>query len=196
MYIIFFQIVGVLLCIAGVLCTLQPWREIFKPTLVEILLGYTVACLGGVFLSADIFIVRHYPYLHDKHHQDITLFWMFFTGTLISGISSICFEDIQIYYSPADWILIAGHCLCYGPIMSMYMYACAHVPGLIMALIRCTIAVYLLGAQYTIMADDVHGGNHNVLEVVGAVLVVTGSTLPAVVQAFKIKESSYQDDQK
>ncbi len=166
----------------------------FNPSLVEVLLGYIVACMSGVFLSGDIFIVRYYPYLHDKHHQDVTLFWMYLTGTVISALVSICFEDIQIYYSPTDWLLIAGHCLCYSPIMSLYMYACAHVPGLVVALIRCTIALYLLGAQYTYLSD-VHGGNQNILEVVGAVLVVTGSTLPAVVQAFKSKKSGYQDDQ-
>ncbi len=74
--------------------------------------------------------------------------------------------------------------------MSLYMYASAHVPGVLMALIRCTVTVYLLAAQYTVLADRAeHRGNHNVLEVIGSGFVVSGSIVPAVVQALNSRKA-------
>ncbi len=172
---------------------MQPWRERFDSDLMTILLGYVMASLSGLLLCADIFIVRHYPSLKDKHIQDVTLFWMYFTGVLVSAPVYLCFEDVHITYSATDWVLIACHCVFYGITMSVYMYACARVPGVIVALIRCTVTVYLLIAQYTVLTDEVHGGNHNVLELLGAGLVVTGSVVPAIVQALNSKTANGQN---
>ncbi len=164
------------------MCTMQPWRESFTPSLVDILLGYMIACLSGVLLTGNVFIVRYYPYLHGNHNQNVTLFWMALTGTLLSLGISLCFEDIHITHSATDWLLILGHGVSFFLVMTMYIYACAHVPGVIVALIRCTVTVYLLAAQWTVLADK-HGGNHNLLELIGAGFVVTGSVVPAIVQA-------------
>ncbi len=118
---------------------------------------------------------------------------MYLTGVLISAPVSLGFEDVHITYSARDWLLIACHCVFYGVNMSVYMYACARVPGVIVALIKCTVTVYLLVGQYTVLADEVHGGNHNVLEVVGAGLVIIGSVVPAIVHGLKSKTSNCEN---
>ncbi len=119
-----FQIVGVFICIAGVFCTMQPWHESFDPSLVDILLGYSTACLSGALMSGNIFIVRYYPYLHGNHNQNLTLFWMALTGTLLSLGISLSFEDIHITYSVTDWLLISGHCVSFFFVMTMYIIIC------------------------------------------------------------------------
>ena len=186
---------AVFLCIAGVLFTMQPWRERFDPDLVTIILGYGVACLSGFLLCSDIFIVRHYPSLKDKHNQNVTLFWMYLTGVIISAPVCLIFEEVHITYSTIDWVLIAFHCVSYGINMAVYMYACSRIPGVLLALIRCTITVYLLIAQYTVLADEVHGGNHNILEVLGAGIVIIGTVVPAIVQALKSKAANGKNQQ-
>ncbi len=161
---------------------MQPWREAFSPGTLEILLGYTVACLGGIILTADILIIRHFTYFNTVENQHIVLFWLYITGACTSGIMSLCIEDITFPSLTSDWLLIGGHCISYSLYMSLYMFACANVHGVVMTLIWCTNIVYLTIAQYTFLSVG-HGGNRNWLELTGIVMVTIGSVLPSICNA-------------
>ncbi len=70
-----------------------------------------------------------------------------------------------------------------------YMYACSVIAGTLNLVIGTTNAVYVVIAQYTFLSGK-HPGNQNWIEILGVLLVVISSTVPAFMRAKHTNEDN------
>ncbi len=171
-----------MLCIAGVVCVLQPWRESFNPTLTAIIFGYILTIICGITMSIEVLIVHHYPYLQKQDNQFVVAFWFCLSGGIISAIGSLAVEEITFTLSLLEWTLVLGHCVTYSIIILMFFYICTTIPGIIISLISSTSTLWMAGAQYTILYS-IMPGNYNLLEFIGAGIVLASSLSALIIKA-------------
>ncbi len=165
----------------GITWVLQPWTDHFNPTMRAILLGYGMSSAYGFLLMLNVLIISHYNYLHHIKNQTVAIFWMSLTATIFSLCISLAAEELFIPDTIMDWMLVFWHCGTYGIILSLDMYVCSRLPGVVISLIGGTSVIYMCLAQYTFLSH-IHSGNRNVLELCGVALVLLSSLMPPVVQ--------------
>ncbi len=138
--------------------------------------------LAGVTLAIETFIIYHYPFHQEQENQFIAIFWYLIAGVILSGLGSILVEKQFFNLSLWDWLLAISHCMIYGIAMLLYFYMCSRIPGTLVALMMSTSAIWDVVAQYTVLSH-VQGGNHNLLELFGAGVVLVGSISGSIVKA-------------
>ncbi len=165
------------------MCVLQPWSEKFHPTLTAILMGYVVAAMDGIEMTLEAFLILHYEYLQKKENQAVCIFWSCLSGTVISAIGSIALEDQTFQLEWTEWVLVFGHCGSYCFVYPLFFYVCTRIPGTLVSLLLSTSTVFVIIAQYSLsMISSLHPGNHNLLEVCGAGVVLVSSGLASIVK--------------
>ncbi len=187
------EIVASLSSGAGVCLVIQPWQDNFNPNLKAILLGYGVSVLGGVLWTTEAIVICWYPFLQNQNNQIKTLFWNCITGSILCLSIAFSVEDFNVNnLGWPDWLYTAGHCATFGILQVTYMYACSVIAGTLNLVIGTTNAVYVIIAQYTFLSGK-HPGNRNWIEILGVILVVISSTVPAYMRA-KHKGNTNEDN--
>ncbi len=151
-----------------------------------------MATAAGIFQTLDILLFYWFPFIWDRHNQYKIMFWSGITGTCVSTVLAIIFEDIQgiLHLSWQDWLLVLGHGGAYAAETLLFMYTCSVLPGTLIAIISSTTIIYVVIAQYSFL-KHIHRGNHNWLELLGIGLVIISSIFPSLIKAReKNKESA------
>ena len=88
---------------------------------------------------------------------------------------------------PQNWqhvLLVAGHSITFVCHWPLYAYAAKYLSGNTVNLIQSTSVVFMLIAQYTILSS-VLPGHRNWIELVGVLLVLTGSVAKSLLEFSK-----------
>ena len=145
----------------------------------QVVFKYLIAVVSGVTYCADIVILKKRPYLND--HMTAVLFWSFLSNTALSVIIMLIFETPCLPTGSYDILNIVLHCLCFAILWPFYMYAVKYISGNTCNIIFSMNVVLMLIAQYTILSS-ILPGKRNWIEVLGVVLVLSGSTLTSVME--------------
>ncbi len=109
------------------------------------------------------------------------MFWGFLGGSIISLLNTIIFEKPVIHLSTRNALLAFGHGAgVAGGYIALDFYS-KYVTSTVIAMVNTLTLVVMLAAQYTIL-KHIHPGNQNIVELLGALLVITGNVLAAVSQ--------------
>ena len=154
----------------------------------QVVFKYLIAVVSGLTYCADIVILKKRPYLND--HMTAVLFWSFLSNTVLSVIIMLIFERPCIPTGSYDILNIVLHCLCFAILWPFYMYAVKYISGNTCNIIFSMNVVLMLIAQYTILSS-VLPGKRNWIEVLGVVLVLSGSTLTSVMEVCQQFSSRY-----
>ena len=145
----------------------------------QVVFQYLIPVISGMTYCADIVILKKRPYLND--HMTAVLFWSFLSNTVLSVIIMLIFETPRLPTGPYDILNIVLHCLCFALLWPFYMYAVKYISGNTCNIIYSMNVVLMLIAQYTILSS-ILPGKRNWIEVLGVVLVLSGSTLTSVME--------------
>ncbi len=145
-------------------------------------------------MTTDMIILSHFAFLRQHGNHTVVIFWMSLVATSFSICISLAIEEQVLPADLTDWLLVFGHCGTYGLIISVNMYVCSRLSGVVLSLIGGTSVIYMVIAQYTLLSN-IHAGNHNWLEICGLVLVLVSSIFPSVREERNHSETTYKDDQ-
>ena len=143
---------------------------------------YLIAVFTGIMLTLDIIILKKNPYLlENKAH---TLFWLYLSNSLISCLLMAIFENLTMSSNWLDMFYMSLHSVVFMLIQPLYMIAASHITGNTINVFYSSIVIFMLVPQYTILSD-IHPGNRNWIEALGAVLVFLGTILTSLLEIFK-----------
>ncbi len=133
--------------------------------------------------------ISWYPFLQKQNNQIKTIFWNGIAGSVLSFTVALAIEEINFNISWKDWLYILGHSGSFGLLLPIYLYACSALAGTLITIIGTTSTVYVVIAQYTFLSG-IHPGNHNWIEILGIVVVLVSSMVPAYMRAKQQKGNS------
>ena len=129
------------------------------------MLGYILAVFAGLLTSVQISVVKHYNDFFTTHNLLISLSWSYVTGTVLSLIPMLIWEDPVIPNMVKDILLVIAHVRTYVFIMPLHLYGSLLISGNLGSIIRTSELVVMLIAQYTILSN-IHSGHRNWIDVV------------------------------
>ena len=142
-----------------------------------VVIGYTLPIVTGFALSSDVVLVKRFPYLKKSLLE--VAFWSLILSTSFSAVAMVIFENPVLITTLFEASMIAAHCISYVFAWPLAVYGAAKVEGNVYNLIYCTIVVFMLVPQYTVLSS-ILPGNRNWIEIVGVVLVLFGSSLGSI----------------
>ncbi len=111
-----------------------------------------------------------------------TSFWVGTVGLLCSVIISLSLEDMVFIATVKDLSLVATYGISASLHLFTFLYAINKASYLIVAVIMVTQIAFNLLAQYTVLSS-IFPGKHNLLEILGGVMVLVAAALPSVKEA-------------
>ena len=157
------------------------------------ILGNILAVFAGLLTSVQISVVKHYNDFFTTHNLLISLSWSYVTGTVLSLIPMLIWEDPVIPNTEKDILLVIAHAGTYVFIMPLHLYGSLLVSGNLGSLIRTQTLVLVLIAQYTFL-NNIHPGHRNWIEVVGVIYVLFGTIFSSLVETLKDCRSSKEEN--
>ena len=186
------KIVSMLLCIVGIVITIQPWID---PTTVGInpdyqnvtsnsteevrfnqpILGFSCVAANIGFMVA-MMIYQRYKLL--EVNGLILTFWSWIIGTILSAILTLIFEynELYVHWTVKTVLLACGHgfAACFFTIFNLLSNL--KTSSLVVQLASSLQIVFMLIGQYTVLID-INPGHYNALEVIGVITILIGSCL-------------------
>ena len=184
------KIVSMVLCIIGIVITIQPWID---PYTVGIHLNhvngssnsteqvvYNDPVIGFSCVAANIgFMVAMMIYQRYKLLEVdglILVFWGWVIGTVLSGIIMFMFEWDNLYvdWTVKNFLLASGHgfAACFFTIFNLS--ANKRTSSMVVQLASSLQIVFMLIGQYTVLID-INPGHYNALEIIGVMTILVGS---------------------
>ena len=148
------------------------------------LIGCSLAVGTGIFATLEILLVRYYPDHFSDRNIFKALFWAYASGTILSLVVMVIFEDPQIPTGSKEYLLVVCHTCTYVFILPLIMYGSSVTSGNTANIISTSSIIAMLAAQYTIL-KDIHPGHRNWIEVLGVLLVLLGSIVSSVVDIWR-----------
>ena len=148
-------------------------------------LGITLASATGIAVSLNTLVLKTNNFVRDKITN--VLFWDF----ILSSVASVVMAIFENPVLPENWFevtMVAGHCLAYVFLWPSCMYSSRFISANTMTIIYSTTVVFMLLPQYTVLSS-ILPGNKNWIEVVGVVLVLTGSGMGSVLEIWTNKNT-------
>ena len=208
------KVVCALLCISGVTLVVQPdflfngvqqtendtrsetvfvnYNEItqyenFKFTLMSPMLtmfGIILPIIAGITISSQTALVKKYPFLGED--VVVTGFWSLMFCIIVSASLMGIFERPIFPQTWTDAFYTFGHSISYVVIWIGSILVVLYISGNTINIILSTTVVLMLLPQYTVLSS-IHPGHRNWIEVVGAVLVLLGSSLGSALELWAQK---------
>ena len=192
-----------LLCITGVISVVQPeflfntievhnttemipteGENATKTNVIYTVLGSVLPIISGITQSIQTMIVKKFPFIGND--VVVTGFWTLIFGSIISAVLMWSFETPILPQNWMDVLYILVHSLSYGITWSSCIIAAFYLSGNTVNIIFSTTVVSTLVPQYTILSS-IYPGHRNWIEVLGAVLVLMGSSLGSVIEPLSTK---------
>ena len=142
-------------------------------------LGYSLSVVSGCVVSVSVLLVKRYPFLGENFL--VTNFWSIVVSVASSPVLMLIFETPTLPNNWVDFLLLLGHCCTYVIILVSMLLSSMYISGNTVTILFSTSAVLCLIPQYTVLSS-VYPGNRNWTEVVGAVIVVLGSSLGSALE--------------
>ncbi len=151
-----------------------------------------MAAVAGIIWTLEMLVIFSFPFLQKQSNQIVTVLWTCIIATSLSTVLALTFEDVNLYISWTDWLLVFGHSGTFGFGILVYMHATSVIPGTLNSLIGTTSTVYVVIAQYSLLAS-VNPGNRNLIEILGVLLVLVSSILPTIFTMLKARSKSKEE---
>ena len=148
------------------------------------MLGFLLPIISGSIQSAQMVIVKKFPFIGKDVF--ITGFWTLLYGSIISAVLMLIFEIPTLPQNWIDILYILVHGLSYGITWSSIIIVAFYLSGNTVNIIISTMVVFMLIPQYTILSS-IYPGHRNWVEVLGAVLVLMGSSLGSIIKLLSAK---------
>ena len=117
------------------------------------------------------------------------LFWCYLSNTLLSAVTMLIVEGPVLPRNYYDALLVTVHSLSYAIIWPLYMLSIKYISGNTFAFLASSIIVLMLLAQYTVLSS-ILPGHRNLMEIIGVVLVLVGSTLGSIAELCRPNQKS------
>ena len=153
------------------------------------LIGYILAACTGLLITLEILLVRYNPEHLSNKNIFIALFWTYTSGTIVSLVVMVIFEDPQIPTGFKEYFFTSCHLLSYVFLMPLFMYGSSVTSGNAASIIDTSSIIAMLAAQYTIL-KDIHPGHRNWIEVLGVFIVLLGATASSILELCRSYKSS------
>ena len=147
-------------------------------------LGYALSIVAGLAVTTNSFLVKKFPFLGEQ--LLVTGFWTLVVGVILSAVAMAIFETPVLPTNWLDGLFISGHCFTYAVIFTTGVISNMYVSGNTVTIMYSMTIVLMLIPQYTILSS-IHPGHRNWIEVVGAFLVLLGSSLGSVLEICSVK---------
>ena len=147
-------------------------------------LGYALSIVSGLAVTTNSFLVKKFPFLGEQ--LLVTGFWTLIVGVIFSAVAMAIFETPVVPRNWLDGLFISGHCFTYAVIFTTGVIGNMYVSGNTVTIMYSMTIVLMLIPQYTVLSS-IHPGHRNWMEVVGAFLVLLGSSLGSVLEICSVK---------
>ena len=152
-----------------------------EETFVTSFLGYILAIATGLTFTLEIATAKYYDVFLNQDNQLISFTWSYFTGTLMSIVPMLVFETPVFPHTILEGVLVFIHVGCYVVMFPLFLYGSLKISGSLGSILRSTILIFALLAQYTFLSG-ILPGHRNWIEVFGVVLVLVGTILSSIVE--------------
>ena len=192
-----------LLCITGVILVVQPEFLFYtkqaqnttemihtqgehdtETNVIYTVLSFVLPIISGTIQSAQMMIVKKFTFIGKD--VAVTGFWTLLYGSIISAVLMLILENSTLPKNWIDILYISGHSLSYGITWSSIIIAAFYLSGNTVNIVISTMVVLMLMTQYTILSS-IYPGHRNWIEVLGAVLVLMGSSLGSIIELLSTK---------
>lgn len=146
------------------------------------LIGYIFVVFAGVFYSLLAAVQKKSPSIAENIIR--SLFWSFLFGFISNLALTFAVETPVWPESSFDTVAVFIQCVAAVGDWIFWVHSLQSISCTAVNVITCTAAVFLLVPQYTILAS-ILPGQHNWLEVVGVITVLSGSVFVSVMEVFQ-----------
>ena len=146
--------------------------------------NFGLVALGYALSTTNSFLVKKFPLLGEQ--LLVTGFWTLIVGVIFSAVAMAIFENPVVPRNWLDGLFISGHCFTYAVIFTTGVIGNMYVSGNTVTIMYSMTIVLMLIPQYTVLSS-IHPGHRNWMEVVGAFLVLLGSSLGSVLEICSVK---------
>ncbi len=119
----------------------------------------------------------------------VVVFWTHIIGTVVSCAIMLASEEPKFPKEVSEILLIIGHVISAGYMNLSYVIGVKYILAVLFFLFYSVSLVFMLISQYTVMGDE-HRGHANALEVIGALMVLTGASIPPVYEMISARFSN------
>ena len=140
---------------------------------VTLAIGFAMAAIAGIFVTLDVLVTKYNTSFAD-YLLEIP-FFAFIAGTFLSAIGMFIVETPTLPTNWTDVLYIFIHTVSYTMLWPLYIYVLQYISANAYNIIWSTSTVFMLLARYTILSR-ILPGHRNWMEVVGVLLVATGSS--------------------
>ena len=145
----------------------------------------------AITISAAFHVVLQGVCMKRKQFRDYSvwklMFWVGVTGIVWTSALSFALEDTVFIIEVEDLSLVASYAILASLHMYTFLYALNITSYFIVAIIMVSQIVFNLIAQYTVMAH-IFPGQHNIIEIIGAIAVMMAAILPTVWEMLQANE--------
>ncbi len=146
------------------------------------IIGIFFIGLAGFAFAALSLLLKMYHCLSEDRCR--SLFWSFTLSLIVSIILSILLESPVWPQGIFDSIVVSLHCLASLSTWTFTIYSLQYISGSTCSVIYSTTVVFSLIPQYTILSS-ILPGHKNWMEVVGVVVVLSGSCLASLLEIYQ-----------
>ena len=106
----------------------------------------------------------------------------------MSVVAMLSFETLTFPTDVTDILLTSFHVCCYVIMIPLLVYSSLLISGSLGSILRSTVLILVLVAQYTILSH-IFPGHRNWMEVIGVMMVLFGTILSSIYEIILHRQS-------